>query len=48
MISVDFARDARTRMEAAGAPVAYHEFPGAHHVDPRTAALLPSCVGGRV
>ena len=48
VISVDFARDAKARMEAAGAPVAYHEFPGAHYVDPRTAALLPAWVSATV
>jgi phospholipase/carboxylesterase len=35
VISVDFARDARRRLEAAGLPVEYHETPMAHTIDPR-------------
>ena len=38
VIGVDFARAAREQLEAAGLPLLYREFPGAHHVDPR---LLP-------
>jgi phospholipase/carboxylesterase len=48
VISVDFARDARARLEAAGVPVAYHEGDGAHHLDPRTVADLPAWVARRV
>jgi len=35
VISVDFARDAKARLEAAGAQVAYRETPMAHTIDPR-------------
>ncbi len=38
VIGVEFGRDARDRVEAAGLPLLYREFPGGHHVDPR---LLP-------
>jgi phospholipase/carboxylesterase len=38
VISVEFARDARRRLENAALPVEYHEHPGGHHIDPR---LLP-------
>lgn len=38
VIGIEFARAARQRIEAAGLPLLYREFPGAHHVDPR---LLP-------
>jgi phospholipase/carboxylesterase len=48
VISVEFARDARARLEAAGVPVAYHEGEGAHHLDPRTVADLPAWVARRV
>jgi phospholipase/carboxylesterase len=34
IISVDLARDARRRLEAAGVPVEYHESDVAHHIDP--------------
>jgi phospholipase/carboxylesterase len=36
VISVDFARDARARLETAGLAVSYHEHGGGHHLDPRT------------
>ena len=35
VISVDFARAARVRLEAGGAAVSYHESPVAHTIDPR-------------
>jgi phospholipase/carboxylesterase len=38
VIAVGFARDARERLSAGGLAVDYHEFAGAHHVDP---ALVP-------
>jgi phospholipase/carboxylesterase len=38
-ISVEFARGARRTLEAAGFPVSYHEFEGAHAIDP---AHLPA------
>ena len=41
IISVDFARAARERLEGAGLPLEYHEFDGGHHVDP---ALVPALV----
>ncbi len=40
IIGVEFARDARERLEAAGADVTYEEHPGGHNVDPRFAARL--------
>jgi phospholipase/carboxylesterase len=36
VISVDFARDARERLETAGFNVLYRESPMAHSIDPRT------------
>jgi phospholipase/carboxylesterase len=36
VISVDFARQARDTLSAAGLSVEYHESEAAHHVDPRT------------
>ncbi len=39
VISVEFARSARDRLAAGGLTVDYHEFAGAHHVDPALAAL---------
>lgn len=39
VISVEFAREARDRLEPSGVDLLYREFPGAHHVDP---ALLPT------
>jgi len=38
-ISVEFAREARRRLEAAALPVSYHEFDGPHAIDP---AHLPA------
>jgi phospholipase/carboxylesterase len=38
IITIDFGRDVRDRVTAAGLPLLYREFPGGHHVDPR---LLP-------
>jgi phospholipase/carboxylesterase len=35
VIGVEWGRDARDRLGAAGADVRYHEFPGPHTVDPR-------------
>jgi phospholipase/carboxylesterase len=40
VISVEFAREAHKRLEAAGATVKYEEHPGGHHVDPRFVAGL--------
>jgi phospholipase/carboxylesterase len=36
VISVDFARDARERLEGAGLSLLYRESPMAHSIDPRT------------
>jgi phospholipase/carboxylesterase len=41
VIPVEFARDARERLEAAGAGVVYHESPVGHTIDPRFLATLP-------
>ncbi len=40
VISVDFARDARRRLEEAGLAPEYHESDAAHHIDPRTVPAL--------
>ncbi|HEX8084321.1 MAG TPA: phospholipase [Solirubrobacteraceae bacterium] len=44
VISVEFARDARQRLEAAGADVTYEESPVGHHIDPRFLGTLPAWV----
>lgn len=48
VISVDFARDARARLETAGLAVEYHEHDGGHHLDPRTLPLMTDWVAQRV
>jgi phospholipase/carboxylesterase len=48
IISVDFARDARDRLQAAGADVTYHESPIGHTIDPRFLATLPDLVARAV
>ncbi len=48
VISVDFARDARVRLEAAGLAVSYHEHGGDHHLDPRTLPLMTAWVAQRI
>lgn len=48
VISVDFARDARGRLERAGLAVSYHEHEGGHHLDPRTLPLMVEWVAQRV
>jgi phospholipase/carboxylesterase len=48
VISVDFARDARQRLEEAGLDVAYHEHGGGHHIDPRTVPLMTGWIAQRV
>ena len=47
VISVQFARAARERLEAAGLDVDYHEHEGGHHLDPRTLALMTAWVRER-
>jgi phospholipase/carboxylesterase len=42
VISVEFGRDARARLEAAGAEVLYRESPVPHAVDPATVPVLRS------
>jgi phospholipase/carboxylesterase len=44
VISVEFARDARRRLEEAGADVSYQESPVGHHIDPRFLGTLPAFV----
>jgi phospholipase/carboxylesterase len=48
VISVDFARDARRRLERAGLALSYHEHGGAHQIDPRTLPLMTDWVAQRV
>ena len=48
VIPVDFARDARARLEAAGADVVYHESPVGHTIDPRFLATIPERVAAAV
>jgi phospholipase/carboxylesterase len=48
VISVEFARDARRRLEDAGFAVSYHEHGGGHHIDPRTLPLMTEWVAKRV
>ena len=47
VISVDFARDARPRLERAGLAVRYHEHEGGHHLEAGTVALMTQWVGAR-
>ena len=47
VISVDFARDARRRLDGAGLPVDYHEHEGGHHLDPRTLPRMTAWVAAR-
>ena len=48
VISVDFARDARRRLEGAGLPVDYHEHNGGHQLDPRTLPRVTEWIEQRV
>ena len=41
IMAVDFAREARERLEAGGLHVEYHESDAAHHIDP---AHVPAAV----
>ena len=47
VISVEFARDARARLEAAGLPLEYHEHDGGHHLHPSTLPLMTDWVAAR-
>ena len=47
VISVQFARDARRRLEDAGLAVSYHEHGGGHNIDPRTLPLMTRWVAQR-
>jgi phospholipase/carboxylesterase len=47
VISVEFARDARRRLEGAGLPTEYHEHEGGHHLDPRTLPRMSEWVAAR-
>ena len=44
VIGVQWGREARERLEAAGAEVTYEEHPGAHGIDPRFLRELPEWV----
>jgi phospholipase/carboxylesterase len=48
VIPVEFGRDARERLEAAGAAVTYRESDVAHQVDPRALRELPGWVSAAV
>jgi phospholipase/carboxylesterase len=48
VISVEFARDAKARLETAGADVLYRESPMAHTIDPRVIPDLQAWVRDRV
>jgi phospholipase/carboxylesterase len=46
VISVDFARAARERLEGAGLPLTYRETDAAHQIDPRAVHDLPAWIEG--
>lgn len=48
VITIGFGRDARERIEGAGLPMLYREFPGGHHVDPRLLGELAAWVAERL
>lgn len=48
VIGIEFGRAARDRIEAAGLPLLYREFPGAHHVDPRLLPVLADWIAERL
>ena len=48
VIFVEFARDARERLERARLDVEYHEHEGGHHLDPRTLPLSVEWVAQRI
>ena len=47
IISVEFARNARERLEAARLAVDYHEHDGGHHLEPLTLPLMTEWVARR-
>ena len=47
IISVDFGRDARDRLERAGLDVEYHEHRGGHHLDPQGLPLMSDWLSRR-
>ncbi|MDP2711306.1 MAG: phospholipase [Solirubrobacteraceae bacterium] len=47
VISVQFARDARRRLESAGLDVDYHEHQGGHHIDHRALPPMTAWVAAR-
>jgi predicted esterase len=44
VIGIEFARAARDALSAAPVDLTHHEHEGAHHVDPRLLAELPTWV----
>jgi phospholipase/carboxylesterase len=48
VIGVEWGRDARDRLGAAGADVTYHESPMGRGIDPRVMAELPEWVASRI
>jgi phospholipase/carboxylesterase len=48
VISVDFARDARARLEAAGLDVEYHEHNGSHNIDRGTIPAMQAWMQARL
>ncbi len=45
VMEVGFAREARSRLEAGGLPVEYHESDAAHHIDPAHVPLAVAWLG---
>jgi phospholipase/carboxylesterase len=48
VIGIEWGREARARLEAAGAAVTYEETPMGHQIDPRFLATLPAWVAAAV
>ena len=48
VIGVEFAREARDRLTAAGIKPEYHESPAAHHIDPRVLPLITDWIATTV
>jgi phospholipase/carboxylesterase len=47
VIGVEFARDARARLESAGLDVDYREHDGGHHLDPRQLPAMQAWLSAR-